>query len=214
MITKETGLGYDVSEAVAKLCDCDRMAAVVDRVGPCRLVANKRLSLFAAMMRSITYQQLSGNAAGAIWRRTCGLYPNSRPRPELVAETDYERLRKVGLSNAKTRAIKDLAEKTIDGTLPSRRLMKTMEDEAVIDALTHVRGVGRWTAEMILIFYLGRPDVFPVGDLGVRKGVTVTYGLDRLLDPDELEPYGDRWRPFRSVGSWYMWRVLDIEVME
>ena len=86
-----------------------------------------------------------------------------------------------------------------------------MDDEAVLEALTQVRGVGRWTAEMLLLFYLGRPDVFPVGDLGVRKGISLVYGADRVLEPEELEPFGDRWRPYRSVGSWYMWRILDVE---
>ena len=207
------GLDYDLKEAVRHLRRCEHMAKVIDRVGPCKLEVRGGPTLFAAVARSIAYQQLSGKAAGTIWRRVCALFPNETPRPAAVASTSYEDLRSAGLSNAKTLAIQDLAAKTLDGTLPSRRALNGMDDEAVIEALTQVRGVGRWTAEMILLFYVGRPDVFPVGDLGVRKGISLAYGLDRLLEPEELEPFGDRWRPYRSVGSWYMWRVLDAETL-
>ena len=168
---------------------------------------------FAALMRSIVFQQLSGKAAGTIWGRVVAACPCSRyPNPESVLSVDHETLRSAGLSKNKALAVRDLAEKTLEGTVPSRRSLNRMDDEAIISCLTEVRGVGRWTVEMLLMFHLGRPDVFPVGDLGVRKGVAVTYGLDDVPESDEMEPYGERWRPYRSVGSWYMWRSLDIEV--
>jgi len=205
------GLLYDPDTAVRSLCACPHMASAIERVGPCRLETNRGLTLYAALMRSIVYQQLSGRAAGAIYRKVRGLFRTATPRPAEAIEISYDAFRGAGLSNAKTLAVQDLTAKTLGGSLPSRRRLSRMDDEAVIEALTQVRGVGRWTAEMILLFYLGRPDVFPVGDLGVRKGISLVYGADRVLEPEELEPFGDRWRPYRSVGSWYMWRILDVE---
>jgi len=209
--SSDHGLPYDPAIAVRHLCSCQHMAAAIARVGPCRLEANRGLTLYASLMRSIVYQQLSGRAAGAIWRKVRTLFPSHVPRPMQAEKLTYGELRSAGLSNAKALAIQDLTAKTLDGTLPSRRRLNGMDDEAVIDALTQVRGVGRWTAEMILLFHLGRPDVFPIGDLGVRKGISLVYGSGRVLEPEELEPFGDLWRPYRSVGSWYMWRVLDVE---
>ena len=168
---------------------------------------------FAALMRSIVFQQLSGKAAGTIWGRVLEACPcKGPPKPEAVLSVSYETLRAAGLSNNKALAVQDLTVKTLDGTVPGRRVLNRLSDEEIIERLTLVRGIGRWTVEMLLLFHLGRPDVFPVGDLGVRKGIAVTYGLDAVPEADELVRYGGRWRPFRSVGSWYMWRALEIEV--
>ena len=205
---------YDPASARRHLLRKDKpLAKVMRAVGPCGVLSRERMTPFAALMRSIVYQQLSGRAAGTIWGRVVDVCPCSRyPNPKAVLSVDHETLRAAGLSNNKALAVRDLAEKALDGTVPSRRTLNRMDDEAIISRLTEVRGVGRWTVEMLLMFHLGRPDVFPVGDLGVRKGVAVTYGLDDVPEPDEMEPFGERWRPYRSVGSWYMWRSLEIEV--
>jgi len=166
---------------------------------------------FVALMRSIVYQQLSGKAAGTIWGRVLDACPGEGlPKPDVVLSIDYEILRAAGLSNNKALAVHDLAEKVLSGVVPDRRKLNRMEDEAIIERLIEVRGIGRWTVEMMLMSHLGRPDVFPVGDLGVRKGIAATYGLDEPPEGELLEVYGDRWRPYRSVGSWYMWRALEI----
>ena len=204
---------YRPDEACDYLCKQDtQLAKVIRAVGVCDIVSRSRMTPFVALMRSIVYQQLSGKAAGTIWGRVLDVSPCKRyPKPETVLSVPFETLREAGLSNNKTRAVIDLAEKVIDGTVPGRRTLNRLEDEEIIERLTEVRGVGRWTVEMLLIFNLGRPDVFPVGDLGVRKGIAATYGLDEIPDGEALDPYGDRWRPYRSVGSWYMWRALEIE---
>jgi DNA-3-methyladenine glycosylase II len=146
---------------------------------------------FAALMRSIVYQQLSGRAAGTIWGRVLDVCPCKRfPKPDDVLAVDYETLRAAGLSNNKALAVHDLADKANEGIVPGRRMLNRMDDESIIERLTQVRGIGRWTVEMLLMFHLGRPDVFPVGDLGVRKGIAATYGLDNVPDADEIEAYG------------------------
>jgi len=207
-------MSYDPEKACAYLSKKDRpLAKVIKTVGACGVLSRRRMTPFAALMRSIVYQQLSGRAAGTIWGRVLDVCPGKGfPKPETVQSVDYETLRSAGLSNNKALAIQDLADKAIDGTVPGRRVLNRLEDEEIIERLVHVRGVGRWTVEMLLMFHLGRPDVFPVGDLGVRKGIAATYGLDEVPEGEELESYGDRWRPYRTVGSWYMWRALEIEV--
>ena len=203
---------YDPDEACAYLCKHDpQLGKVIRAVGPCGILSRKRMTPFAALMRSIVYQQLSGKAAGTIWGRVVDACPcTGFPKPEIVQSVDYETLRGAGLSNNKALAIQDLAEKAIDGTVPGRRMLNRMSDEEIIERLVQVRGVGRWTVEMLLMFHLDRPDVFPAGDLGVRKGIAATYGLEQAPEGEELERYGDRWRPFRTVGSWYMWRALEM----
>lgn len=203
---------YDADEACAILRRKDRqLAKVIKAVGACSILSRERMTPFAALMRSIVYQQLSGKAAGTIWGRVLDACPcKGLPGPDVVLSVDYAALRAAGLSNNKALAVHDLAEKVLSGVVPDRRKLNRMEDEAIVERLTDVRGIGRWTVEMMLMFHLGRPDVFPVGDLGVRKGIAVTYGLDEPPEGEALEAYGDRWRPYRSVGSWYMWRALEI----
>ena len=205
-------LPYDPDVAINVLTQADPpLAKLIEQVGPFRLALRSMDGgPFHALMRSIIYQQLSGKAAATIHRRVLALFPgDTPPDPEEILAVPEESLRGAGMSRAKVAAVKDLAAKTLDGTVPSMEHLDDMDDQTIIDRLTAVRGIGRWTAEMLLIFYLGRPDVLPVTDLAVRKGFMLTYGLDDLPKPSELADYGQRWQPYRSVASWYFWRALD-----
>jgi 3-methyladenine DNA glycosylase/8-oxoguanine DNA glycosylase len=206
-----TKLAYEPNEAIEHLSRADSvMAALIHRVGPITLEVRSMHDPFQTLMRSIAYQQLSGRAAQTIYGRVLDLFEDAKPpNPSQVLEMDYDRLRGAGLSNAKTLAIKDLASKTLDGIVPDIDDLRAMDDEAIVERLTSVRGVGRWTVQMLLIFRLGRPDVLPTQDLGVRKGYTKSYGLSDLVPPGVLEDAGEVWRPFRSVASWYLWRAVD-----
>jgi len=165
---------------------------------------------FDALAESIAYQQLSGKAAATIFGRVRALYPKRKwLDPEQLLATPDETLRAAGLSRAKTAALKDLAAKTIDGTVPTGRALIRMSDDEIITRLTAVRGIGRWTVEMLLLFDLGRPDVWPVDDYGVRKGFAKTFGRRQLPTPKQLMKFGEKWRPYRSVAAWYFWRALD-----
>jgi DNA-3-methyladenine glycosylase II len=209
--------------AVAAIAAADpRMAAAIERVGPCTLVIRSEGSHFDSLSRSIVYQQLSGKAAATIYGRfveQCGTGRTQEdrmasspgaPTPEAVLAHDEATLRACGLSTAKTAAIRDLARHVVDGRLPLDRL-DTMDDASIIDALVAVRGIGRWTAQMFLMFRLGRPDVLPVLDLGVRKGAQRIYRMRALPETDRLEKVARTWRPWATIGSWYCWRVLDME---
>lgn len=206
---------YDPAEAVQHLSDVDPvMGALIHRAGPYDIEIRGMHDPFQTLMRSITYQQLSGKAAGTIYGRVVDLFEGEGPpTPAEVLEMDYDRLRGAGLSNAKTLAIQDLASKTLDGTVPSLEDMVAMDNDAIVDRLVAVRGIGTWTVQMLLIFRLGRADVFPIHDLGVRKGYTKIHGLDKLIAPKELEKAGEVWRPYRSVASWYLWRAVDTVLM-
>lgn len=206
-------LPFDLEAAISTLRDADpRLAKVIDAHGACRLTSNGAGSPFAALARSIVYQQLAGKAAAAIHGRVVAIYhPRRILRPEDVLATTDERLREAGLSRAKTAALKDLARKTVEGVVPSWAALRRLEDEEIIARITTVRGIGRWTVEMLLIFHLGRPDVLPVSDYGVRKGFQRTYRKRALPTPKELTKHGERWRPYRSVASWYLWRALEGE---
>ena len=165
---------------------------------------------FDALAESIAYQQLSGKAAAKIFSRVRALYPKRKwLNPENLLSTSDETLRSAGLSRAKVAALKDLATKTIDGTVPSARALMRMTDDEIIARLITVRGIGRWTVEMLLLFDLGRPDVWPVDDYGVRKGFAKTFGRRKLPTPKQLIKLGEKWRPYRSVAAWYLWRALD-----
>ena len=165
---------------------------------------------FDALAESIAYQQLSGKAAATIFGRVRALYPKRKwLDPEQLLATPDETLRAAGLSRAKTAALKDLAAKTIDGTVPTGRALIRMSDDEIITRLTAVRGIGRWTVEMLLLFDLGRPDVWPVDDYGVRKGFAKTFGRRQLPTPKQLMKFGEKWRPYRSMAAWYFWRALD-----
>jgi len=165
---------------------------------------------FDALAESIAYQQLSGKAAATIWSRVRALYPRRKYLdPKLVLETLDKRFRAAGLSRSKIAALKDLAAKTLDGTVPSARALARMTDEEIIARLTTVRGIGRWTVEMLLLFDLARPDIWPVHDYGVRKGFAKTFGRRKLPTPKQLLKFGEKWRPYRSIAACYVWRSLD-----
>jgi 3-methyladenine DNA glycosylase/8-oxoguanine DNA glycosylase len=204
-------LSFDPQTAQTHLREADeRLARVIQLAGPFSLRPQRLQSPFAALMRAIVYQQLSGKAAATILARTCGLFPKETPTPELLLATSDERLRSAGVSRNKAASLKDLAAKTLDGTVPTLARLKKMSDDEIIEHLTQVRGIGRWTVEMLLIFRLGRPDVLPVADLGVRKGFQITYRGRALPEARRLLKHGERWRPYRSVASWYLWRAVEL----
>lgn len=206
----DDGFAYDPEQAIEFLASADsKLGRFIERV-PFSMEIRAMHNPFESLARNIIYQQLHGNAAAAIHQRVRDLYGKRRLRPQDIINTPDEILRSAGLSTAKTVAIKDLAAKTLDGTVPTLARLRRMEDEEIIERLTQVRGIGRWTVEMLLIFRLGRPDVLPVGDFAVRKGFAAVYGLKEQPKPKELLNYGERWRPYRSVASWYMWRASEL----
>jgi 3-methyladenine DNA glycosylase/8-oxoguanine DNA glycosylase len=183
---------------------------IIKQVGPLRLEPRPG-TIFAALLKSIVYQQLSGKAAATIHGRVVALLPRvAKEQPQALLDLSEEQLRGAGLSANKTLAVRDLARRTVDGSLPSRRRTVKMTDEEIIEALTEVRGIGRWTVEMLLIFWLGRPDVLPLDDLGIRKGFALVYGHAELPTAPQLAEHGQRWQPFRSAASWYLWRALEL----
>lgn len=204
------GLCYDAGAAVRHLAKADPvLSRLMKRAGPFTLQTRRMHNPFEVLARNIVFQQLHGSAAEAIHGRLVGLFGGGRLRPREILEAPEEALRGVGLSGAKTAALKDLAARTLDGTVPTLARLKRMEDEEIVARLTQVRGIGRWTVEMLLMFRLGRPDVLPVGDFAVRKGFMVAYGLAEMPKPKEIERHAEAWRPYRSVASWYMWRALE-----
>jgi 3-methyladenine DNA glycosylase/8-oxoguanine DNA glycosylase len=187
-----------------------RMAELIARSRRYEIAPSLSVRPFDALAESIAYQQLNGKAAATIWGRVRALYPKKKYLdPKLVLKTPDKKLRAAGLSRSKIAALKDLAAKTIDGTVPTARQLAKMSDEEIVTRLTAVRGIGRWTAEMLLLFDLGRPDVWPVHDYGVRKGFAKTFGKRELPTPKQLLKHGEKWRPYRSVVAWYFWRALD-----
>jgi DNA-3-methyladenine glycosylase II len=198
-------------EAHRHLSETDiRLAELIARSRRYNITPSIRLRPFDALAESIAYQQLSGKAAATIWRRVRALFPDRKfLDPKLVLATPDEKFRAAGLSRSKIMSLKDLAAKTIDGTVPSSRALAKMSDEEIIARLTTVRGIGRWTVEMLLLFDLGRLDVWPVADYGVRKGFAKTFGRRKLPTPKQLTKIGEKWRPYRSVAAWYFWRALD-----
>ena len=201
-----------MSEAALKhLSNADKvLARLIKKIGPCAWKPNRRRSPFETLVKSIAYQQLNGTAAATIFGRVKALYPGSRfPTPEDLLATPDEKLRGAGLSRAKVAAIKDIAAKTLEGIVPDSRAIARMDNDTIISRLTTIRGVGPWTVEMLLIFKLGRTDVLPATDYGVRKGFAVTYKLKDLPSAAELLAHGEKWRPYRSFAAWYLWRALD-----
>lgn len=187
-----------------------RIATLIARSRRYNIAPSLSVRPFDALAKSIAYQQLSGKAATTIWGRVRALYPKKKYLdPKLVLATPDEKLRAAGLSRAKVAALKDLAVKTIDGVVPSARVLARMTDEEIIERLIAVRGIGRWTVEMLLLFDLGRPDVWPVHDYGVRKGFAKIFGKRKLPTPKQLLKLGKKFQPYRSVVAWYCWRALD-----
>lgn len=180
------------------------------RIGPFEMRVNALHSPFSALLEAIVYQQLTGKAAGTILRRVLALYrPRRFPRPEDLLATPFETLRAAGLSRAKSAAVLDLAEKVLDGTVPALARLRRMPDTEILSRLTSIRGIGPWTVEMLLIFRLGRGDILPSTDYGIRKGFHRTFRTRGLPTAAQVLRRGERWRPFRTVASWYLWRAVD-----
>lgn len=206
----KNSLQYDPNRALAHLRQADpTLGELIDRVGPYQLVIHEMADPFQMLLRSIVNQQLSGRAASTILGRVIVAVGEDPPSPESVLRTPDRQLRDAGLSWAKVASVKDLAAKVLDGTVPTLDVLHELDNEEIVERLTVVRGIGRWSVEMLLIFRLGRADIFPVTDLGVRKGYMLAFGLDEPPAPKELEKRCEHWRPYRSVASWYLWRALD-----
>jgi len=204
-------LPFDLAEATKYLAERDEsLKRLIDETAPFQIDVADAQSPYEVLLESITYQSISGKAAATIFGRVKALGSNGRPpSPEQMLKLRKPVLRKAGLSGAKVLAMKDLAQKTIDGVVPTYEQALTMSDEELVERLVSVRGIGAWTVEMFLIFRLGRPDVLPIHDLGVKKGWAVAYGKKRMPKPKELLAFGERWRPYRTVASWYMWRAFE-----
>ena len=189
---------------------CPRFRALIRRVGPPGLTVERRRDLYEALIRAIAHQQLHGKAAESILARFVALYPGAVfPSPDRVLANDGAALRACGFSAAKLAAIQDISAKSLDGTVPTRRQAARLSDAELIERLTTIRGVGRWTVEMLLIFTLGRPDVLPVDDFGVREGYRVLFELDAQPKPRALAELGLAWAPHRSMATWYLYRAVE-----
>jgi len=186
------------------------MAGIIERVGPCRFRVSDGGSHFDAVTRSIVYQQLSGSAAATIHSRLIALYGDAAPAPALLLGIPDELLRGAGLSRQKISYLRDLAERVEAGDVPLDSIHE-LDDDAVIDALTRIKGVGRWTAQMFLMFRLGRPDVLPELDLGVRKAIQREYRTRGLPSTERVLKIGKRWAPYRTIASWYLWASMDMK---
>lgn len=207
-----------MSEAPPPIAALDPvMARLAQAHGPCPIPTRDGHEPYQSLMRAIVYQQLSGKAAATILRRTLESFGHTgadgSPDPARLIATPDEQLRACGLSRQKIAALKDLAARRLDGTVPDNAAIEHLDDEEIIARLTSVRGVGRWTVEMYLMFTLGRPDVWPVDDLGVRKGWMIAYGLDAMPAPKPFRAMADHLRPWRSHAAWYCWRAVDTPLM-
>ncbi|MGH9728367.1 MAG: DNA-3-methyladenine glycosylase family protein [Candidatus Acidiferrales bacterium] len=207
---------FDHKLAVEHLTKNDRrLARLIEKSIEFRLEIEEAQSPYEALLEAIAYQSISGKAAATIFARVkalgSALGANGRcPTPQEILKLRKSALRKAGLSGAKILAAKDLARKTIEGVVPTLEDAQKMSDEELVDRLISVRGIGAWTVEMFLIFRLGRPDVLPIHDYGVQKGFALTYGKKEIPKPRELAKFGERWRPYRTVASWYMWRAVQL----
>jgi DNA-3-methyladenine glycosylase II len=199
-------------KAAAHLSKVDRsLSRIIARVGPGDVAFPRGVNPYKTLVTAVAHQQLTGKAANTILGRVIALYPGKKfPDPEDLVRTPDSRLRAAGFSRAKVAAVKDIAAKTLEGIVPSTRAMARMSDLEIIERLTSIRGVGPWTVEMMLIFTLGRPDVLPATDYGVRKGFAMTYKLRDLPSPKEVLAYGERWKPHRSAAAWYLWRATEL----
>ena len=211
MVTEYELPPFDLRLAMDTLAAKDpRLALLIKETQEFRVEKGGAENPYEVLVEAVTHQSISGRAAATIFGRVKALGSNGRiPTPREMLKLPKPALRKAGLSAAKILAMKDLAQKTIDGVVPTLDQARRLSDEELVNRLVSVRGIGPWTVEMFLIFRLGRPDVLPVHDLGVRKGWAVTYGKKRMPTPKELLAFGERWRPYRTVASWYMWRAFE-----
>jgi len=212
LFDNDGALGFDPRVAVEHLRAADDvLARLIDAVGPFRLQLKRTSSTFAMLAEAIVYQQLTGKAAATIFARVCALFPRAHqgPTAERILRVSDERLRSAGLSRAKVLALRDLARRARSGELPSLAELQRMEDETIVERLIRVRGIGRWTVGMLLIFRLGRPDVLPADDYGIRKGFAAAFKRRELPTRQQVERRGARWQPYRTVASWYLWRAAE-----
>lgn len=209
--TPPTHLAFDLAEAVRHLSSRDeRLKRLIAETVPFQIDVADAQSPYEVLLESIAYQSISGKAAATIFGRIKALSSHGRPpSPEEMLQIPKGKLRKAGLSGAKVLAMKDLAKKALQGIVPTLEQAQSLSDEELVERLISVRGIGAWTVEMFLIFRLGRPDVLPIHDLGVKKGWSVAYGKKYMPKPKELLKFGERWRPYRTVASWYMWRAFE-----
>ncbi len=200
---------FDLAAATKHLSERDEcLKRLIAETIPFQMDQDPLQSPYEALLEAIAYQSISGKAAATIYGRIKALSSTGRaPTPQEMLKLPKPVLRKAGLSGAKVLAMKDLAQKTIDGVVPTLERAEKLTDEELVERLVSVRGIGAWTVEMFLIFRLGRPDVLPIHDLGVKKGWSITYGKKHMPKPKELLAFGERWRPYRTVASWYMWRA-------
>jgi len=210
--TSTIPLPFDHTEAHAHLSRADkRLAALIERVGEFQFKLDECDSVYESLLEAIMHQSIAGKAARAIFARIQALGSNGNcPTPEELLRVPTRTLRKVGLSRAKVAAVRDLAQKAIDGVVPTLAQAEKMTDQELVERLISVRGIGAWTVEMFLIFRLGRPDVLPIHDYGVQKGWAITYRKKSIPKPKDLLKFGERWRPYRTVASWYMWRAVQL----
>jgi DNA-3-methyladenine glycosylase II len=204
-------LPFDLDEAVRHLCAGDeQMKELIAELRPFQIDLQNNHSPYEVLIRAICYQSITRKAASTIYGRIKALGENDHPpSPEKMLKLPTATLRKAGLSAAKAASMKDLAKKTVAGIVPAHEEALKLSDEELVERLVSVRGIGAWTVEMFLIFRLGRPDVLPIHDLGVKKGWSVAYGKKHMPTPKELLKFGERWRPYRTVASWYMWRAFE-----
>jgi len=204
-------LAFDLREALRHLGERDAVLRdLIENAAAFAIDADNGQSPYDVLLEAIAYQSISGKAAATIFGRIKALGDNDRPpTPEKMLKLPTAKLRKAGLSGAKVMAMKDLAKKAVAGIVPTHSEALLLSDEELVERLVSVRGIGAWTVEMFLIFRLGRPDVLPIHDLGVKKGWSVAYGKKHMPKPQELLTFGERWRPYRSVASWYMWRAFE-----
>jgi DNA-3-methyladenine glycosylase II len=202
---------FDYKKAIEALATGDEhLAGLIAETKPFQLDQTPCESPYEALIEAIVYQSISGKAAAKIYERIQAIGANGRcPTPHEILATPVRKLRTAGLSKAKAAAMKDLAEKTLNGVVPTLEESRAMTDEELVERLVSVRGIGPWTVEMFLIFRLGRPDVLPIHDYGVQKGFALAYGKRKIPKPKELLKFGERWRPYRTVASWYMWRAVE-----
>jgi DNA-3-methyladenine glycosylase II len=199
----------DIAAAHLAACDPD-WGILIKLVGPCQLAPNNHREPFHALVHAVAHQQLNGRAAQAIFTRFLALYPGEAfPPPEKILATGDDMLRSCGFSFNKINTIRGIAEKTVEGVVPARRKANVMRDDELIARLTSLHGIGRWTVEMLLMHTLGRPDVLPVDDFGVREGWRLIKGMAIQPTPKQLATIGAPWAPYRSTASWYLWRAVD-----
>jgi DNA-3-methyladenine glycosylase II len=207
----KTHYPVDAERVMRELCRVDRhLARVIRRVGSFPTKKQKPQPPFESLLQAIVHQQLAGKAAATIFGRVKALGSDGNcPSPDEILHATKAKLRRAGLSRQKIAAVKDLARKTIDGTVPPLATIRRMSEEEILERLTRVRGIGEWSVHMFLMFQLGRPDVLPIRDFGIRKGFQHVYGLEDEPKPQAVLEYGERWRPYRSIASWYLWRAVE-----